>query len=65
MKKYCCRELHELEDDSFQRGFGVNVIEKNWVEIFCMNDDSYPKQIDEYIFNSCPFCGSKLAGITV
>ena len=60
MKKYCCRELHDLEDDSFQRGFGVNVIEKNRVEIFCMDDDGYPKRIDEYIFNFCPFCGSKL-----
>jgi hypothetical protein len=60
MKKYCCRELHELEDDSWQRGFGVNIIEKNKVEIFCMDDDGYPKRIDEYIFNFCPFCGNKL-----
>ena len=38
MKKYCCRELHELEDDSWQRGFGLNVVEKDKVEIFCMDE---------------------------
>jgi hypothetical protein len=61
MKKYCCKELHDLEDDSWQRGFGVNVIEKNKVEIFCMDDAGYPKRIDAYIFNFCPFCGSNLS----
>jgi hypothetical protein len=38
MKKYCCIELHQLEDDSFERGFGLNIIEKGDVEIFCMDD---------------------------
>ena len=28
MKKYCCREIHQLEDDSWERGFGFNIIEK-------------------------------------
>jgi hypothetical protein len=62
MKKYCCRELHQLEDDSWERGFGVNIIEKkDKVEVFCMDESVYPKRIDEYIFNFCPFCGSKLS----
>ncbi|CAN5814362.1 hypothetical protein BH23THE1_BH23THE1_12320 [soil metagenome] len=49
MKKYCCRELHQIEDDSWQRGFGLNILEKNRVEIFCMDDEGYPERIDEYI----------------
>jgi hypothetical protein len=62
MKKYCCKKLNDLEDDPFQRSFGVNVIEKDKVEIFCVDDDGYPNRIDEYTFNFCSFCGSKLAG---
>jgi hypothetical protein len=62
MKKYCCIELHQLEDDSYERGFGLNIIEKGDIEIFCMDDLGYPKQIDKYTFNYCPFCGKKLNG---
>ena len=53
MKKYCSRELHELEDDCWQRGFGLNVVEKNKVEIFCRDESGYSKRIDEYTFNFC------------
>jgi hypothetical protein len=61
VKSYCCRQLHQLEDDSWERGFGVNIVEKDKVEIFCMDETGYPKRIDKYSFKFCPFCGSKLA----
>jgi hypothetical protein len=59
MKKYCCRELHQLEDDTWERWFGVKTIEKNKVEILCMVNSGYPKRIDIYTFNSCPLNGNK------
>ena len=60
MKKYCCREIHQLEDDSSKRTFGFNIIEKGDIEIFCTDDSEYPKRIDKYTFNFCPFCGKEL-----
>ncbi len=63
MKKYCCKELHQLEDDSWERGFGFNIIEKDRIEIFCMDDSGNTKRIDEYTFNFCPFCGAKLSSL--
>ena len=54
MKEYCCRELHDLEDDSFQRGFGINVIEKNRVEIFCMDDAGYLNALTSTFLISVP-----------
>jgi hypothetical protein len=54
VKTYCCRQLHQLEDDSWERGFGVNIVEKDKVEIFCMDESGYPKRIDQlnYIVKS-------------
>ena len=62
MKKYCFREIHQLEDDFWERGFGFNIIEKGDIEIFCMDNSGYPKRIDKYTFNFCPFCGKELIG---
>jgi hypothetical protein len=66
MKKYCCRELHQLEDDSWERGFGVNIIEKNNVEVFCMDDAGFLKRMDVYIYLiSAPFVVANCDGIIV
>ena len=32
MNKYCCMQLHQLEDDSWERGFGLSIINKGEVE---------------------------------
>jgi len=60
MNKYCCMQLHQLEDDSWERGFGLSIINKGEVEIFSMDEDGYPKRIDKYTFKYCPFCGKEL-----
>ncbi len=38
MKRYCCRELHQLEDDSWAQWFGFDIIEKDGVEVLCMDE---------------------------
>lgn len=52
-------QLHQLEDDSWERGFGLSIINKGEVEIFSMDEDGYPKRIDKYTFKFCPFCGKE------
>jgi hypothetical protein len=55
MNKYCCVQLQQLEDDSWERGFGLSIINKGEVELFSMDEDGYPKTNRQIYFQIWSF----------